>query len=131
METTISSPTSPPADFVEQVPQDFDNNDNINVLVFGSLAMDFSCDYFPAYEGLEKTISIRPEAPMIEDLGLSRSQNRLPPLSHQERLPKLHTSNPAVIDSSLGGVGHNVALAIHRVGAEPTSVRLCSLIGDD
>nr|POE48094.1 pseudouridine-metabolizing bifunctional protein [Quercus suber] len=39
-----------------------------------------------------------------------------------------HTSNPARISQSLGGVGHNVARAAHLMGA---SVRLCSAVGDD
>ena len=42
--------------------------------------------------------------------------------------PERHTSNPAVISQSLGGVGHNVARAAHFMGA---SVRLCSAVGDD
>ncbi|KAI8966042.1 Indigoidine synthase A like protein-domain-containing protein [Daldinia sp. FL1419] len=44
--------------------------------------------------------------------------------------PHLHTSNPARIGQSIGGVGHNVALAAHRV-LETPKVRLCSIIGDD
>ncbi|KAK1998571.1 indigoidine synthase A like protein [Colletotrichum falcatum] len=48
----------------------------------------------------------------------------------KEVSPHMHTSNPACISQSIGGVGHNVALAAHRV-SEDVSVRLCSLIGDD
>ncbi|KAI1208878.1 Indigoidine synthase A like protein-domain-containing protein [Annulohypoxylon truncatum] len=44
--------------------------------------------------------------------------------------PHLHTSNPAHIGQSIGGVGRNVALAAQRVMQSP-KVRLCSLIGDD
>ncbi|KAI1466779.1 Indigoidine synthase A like protein-domain-containing protein [Daldinia caldariorum] len=44
--------------------------------------------------------------------------------------PHLHTSNPARIGQSIGGVGHNVALAAHRV-LQGSNVRLCSLIGND
>ncbi|KAI1481668.1 Indigoidine synthase A like protein-domain-containing protein [Daldinia eschscholtzii] len=44
--------------------------------------------------------------------------------------PHLHTSNPAHIGQSIGGVGHNVALAAQRV-LHGSNVRLCSLIGDD
>ena len=44
--------------------------------------------------------------------------------------PVLHTSNPAVISQSIGGVGHNVALAAHSVSTH-ARVRLCSMIGDD
>ncbi|KAI4736170.1 IdgA domain protein [Aureobasidium sp. EXF-12298] len=42
--------------------------------------------------------------------------------------PVLHTSNPAKINQSLGGVAHNVARAANLVG-DP--VRLCSAVGDD
>lgn len=42
--------------------------------------------------------------------------------------PQLYTSNPAKMTRSLGGVAQNVATALHYVG---TSVRLCSMIGDD
>ncbi|KAK3943622.1 Indigoidine synthase A like protein-domain-containing protein [Diplogelasinospora grovesii] len=48
--------------------------------------------------------------------------------------PQLHTSNPAAISQSVGGVGHNVALAAHKItGGEANNnkVRLCSMIGDD
>ena len=44
--------------------------------------------------------------------------------------PKAHTSNPAVISQSIGGVGHNVALAAHRA-SRLNKVKLCSLVGDD
>ncbi|EEH19301.2 hypothetical protein PABG_01620 [Paracoccidioides brasiliensis Pb03] len=42
--------------------------------------------------------------------------------------PALHTSNPSVISQSLGGVGHNVALAASYVGSP---VLLCSIVADD
>ncbi|KAK7418965.1 hypothetical protein QQZ08_011044 [Neonectria magnoliae] len=44
--------------------------------------------------------------------------------------PVLNTSNPACISQSIGGVGHNVALAAHLV-SQQARVRLCSLVGDD
>ncbi|KAI0383895.1 Indigoidine synthase A like protein-domain-containing protein [Hypomontagnella monticulosa] len=44
--------------------------------------------------------------------------------------PHLHTSNPAHVGQSVGGVGRNVALAAQRVMQNP-QVRLCSMIGDD
>lgn len=50
--------------------------------------------------------------------------------SNKEVAPHMHTSNPACINQSIGGVGHNVALAAHRVSKD-VSVRLCSMIGDD
>lgn len=45
-------------------------------------------------------------------------------------VPNLHTSNPAKVSQSIGGVGRNVALAAHRVNSEG-KVKLCTLIGDD
>lgn len=44
--------------------------------------------------------------------------------------PILHTSNPAGITQSIGGVGHNVALAAQSVHRS-LSVKLCSMIGSD
>lgn len=49
----------------------------------------------------------------------------------QPGTPSLHTSNPASITQSVGGVGHNVALAAHRFGAGGVTVKLCSVVGDD
>ncbi|OAX84948.1 hypothetical protein ACJ72_00673 [Emergomyces africanus] len=54
-----------------------------NVLVAGSLAIDFACDYTPASK-------------------------------KGDGAPALHTSNPSIIRQSLGGVGHNVALAANH-----------------
>ncbi|KAI1810248.1 Indigoidine synthase A like protein-domain-containing protein [Poronia punctata] len=48
----------------------------------------------------------------------------------EDPIPQLHTSNPAHITQSIGGVGHNVALAAHRV-SQHTKVRLCSMVGKD
>ena len=42
--------------------------------------------------------------------------------------PQLHTSNPASITQTLGGVGQNVATALHYLGS---SVRFCSSVADD
>jgi len=42
----------------------------------------------------------------------------------------MHTSNIASITQSIGGVGHNVALAAHRAGSG-LSVQLQSAVGDD
>ncbi|KAJ5102797.1 Pseudouridine-5'-phosphate glycosidase [Penicillium argentinense] len=69
-----------------------------DVLVAGSLAIDLSCDYTP--------------------FGSERVQVA----------PLPHTSNPAVISQSLGGVGHNVALAASYIGSE---VLFCSAVADD
>ncbi|KAL2866394.1 pseudouridine-5'-phosphate glycosidase/carbohydrate kinase family protein [Aspergillus lucknowensis] len=46
----------------------------------------------------------------------------------QAAIPVPRTSNPAVIEQSLGGVGHNVAFASKSLGS---SVMFCSVIGDD
>lgn len=43
-------------------------------------------------------------------------------------LPQNYTSNPASIRQSLGGVGQNIASALHYCGA---AVRLCTNIADD
>lgn len=69
-----------------------------DVLVAGALAADLSCDYAPL-EGFADSAT-----------------------------PLLHTSNPATFSHSVGGVGHNVALAAHFAGA---STILCSAVGDD
>ncbi|KAL8771886.1 MAG: hypothetical protein Q9209_002824 [Squamulea sp. 1 TL-2023] len=42
--------------------------------------------------------------------------------------PQLHTSNPAQISQAIGGVGHNIATAIHYIN---TNVRFCSVTGSD
>ncbi|KAI9812040.1 MAG: hypothetical protein M1827_004932 [Pycnora praestabilis] len=65
----------------------FDSN-RVDILVAGSLAVDFSCDYAP----FQASVS-----------GSS---------------PQLHTSNPAIITQRLGGVGNNIATAAHRIGAD-------------
>lgn len=69
-----------------------------DVIVAGALAVDFSCN-------------------LIHSTRSTDSLN-----------PQIHTSNPATITQSLGGVGQNVATALHYLGI---SVRLCSAIADD
>lgn len=69
-----------------------------DVLVAGSLAIDLFCDYTPFGSELAQVA------------------------------PVPHTSNPAVIGQSLGGVGHNVAVAASYVGSE---VLFCSVVADD
>ncbi|KAJ6113796.1 hypothetical protein N7523_007113 [Penicillium sp. IBT 18751x] len=69
-----------------------------DVMVAGSLAIDLSCDYTP-FPNEQALIT-----------------------------PALHTSNPSVIGQSLGGVGHNVALAAKYVGSD---VLFCSVVADD
>ena len=68
------------------------------MIVAGSLAIDLSCDYAPT---------------------------NFPAASHQ---PQPRTSNPASIRQSLGGVGQNIATALHYL---ETPVRLCSSVADD
>jgi len=72
-----------------------------DILVAGSVALDLSCDYAGNGAKTAKQMS-----------------------------PSLHTSNPACISQSVGGVGHNVALAAHKISRD-TKVRLCSMVGDD
>ncbi|KAJ5043948.1 hypothetical protein NUH16_000743 [Penicillium rubens] len=69
-----------------------------DVVVAGSLAIDLSCDYTPFGDELTQVA------------------------------PVPHTSNPAIIGQSLGGVGHNVAVAANYVGSD---VLFCSVIADD
>lgn len=69
-----------------------------DVIVAGSLAIDLSCEYLPRGN---TTLASQPQP---------------------------HTSNPASIRQSLGGVGHNVATALHYLGV---SVHLCSNVADD
>lgn len=75
-----------------------ESTDKADVLVAGSLAIDLSCDYTPFGD---KPAQVAP-------------------------VP--HTSNPAVIGQSLGGVGHNVAVAASYVGSD---VIFCSVVADD
>ncbi|KAF4184517.1 hypothetical protein CNMCM7927_007777 [Aspergillus lentulus] len=72
--------------------------DKADVLVAGSLAIDLSCDYTPFASESDKIT------------------------------PVPQTSNPAVIEQSLGGVGHNVAIASRYLGS---SVLFCSVVGED
>jgi pseudouridine-5'-phosphate glycosidase/pseudouridine kinase len=75
-------------------------------VVYGSVAIDLSCDYEP--------------------LGAdAHSPPRDIPIS-----PQMHTSNLAAMTPSVGGVGRNVALAAHRAGGK-TSVLLRSLVAKD
>lgn len=50
------------------------------------------------------------------------------PLDGKGTTPVPQTSNPAIIKQSLGGVGHNVAIAASREGIP---VLFCSVVGDD
>jgi pseudouridine-5'-phosphate glycosidase/pseudouridine kinase len=70
-----------------------------DVLVAGSLAIDLLCDYVPSTPSM---ISSRDPAP--------------------------HTSNPANMSQSLGGVGQNIATTLHYL---KIPVKFCSMVGDD
>lgn len=88
--TPSTTPTQKPASVV----------DLPSIAVFGSVAIDLSCDYSPR-DRMQACLS-----------------------------PQLHTSNIAAITESMGGVGHNVALAAQLAGGD-TPVRLCSFVADD
>lgn len=79
-------------------PEAMSGTDSTDVIVAGALAIDLSCT---------------PVHP-------NRSTGSLD--------PQIHTSNPAVITQGLGGVGQNVATALHYL---KVPVRLCSVIADD
>lgn len=70
----------------------------VDILVVGSLASDTICDNQPLDNDTTKSS------------------------------PILHTSNPARITQSAGGVGRNVAIAAHYAGAK---VSLASVVADD
>jgi pseudouridine-5'-phosphate glycosidase/pseudouridine kinase len=75
--------------------------------------MDLSCNYVsPSHEANPSLAT--------ESLGSNKGVS-----------PQLHTSNIATISPSVGGVGHNVALAAQRAGGGNVSVRLCSVVADD
>ncbi|MCJ1281806.1 hypothetical protein MMC26_001129 [Xylographa opegraphella] len=69
------------------------------VFVAGSLAVDTNCNYNP------------------DRKSRNTSGN-----------PDMHTSNPAIITQSLGGVGQNVASALHYLGKPP---QFCSAVAAD
>ncbi|KAG4431412.1 hypothetical protein IFR05_013104 [Cadophora sp. M221] len=76
---------------------------NHSIYVLGSVAVDLSCDYTP-----------------LEEAGVQTTSGS----------PQLHTSNIATIVPSIGGVGHNVALAAHLASGD-ASVQLRSFVADD
>jgi pseudouridylate synthase / pseudouridine kinase len=72
-----------------------------DIVVAGSVALDLNCNFHN-----DRHPEPRPVAPL------------------------LYTSNPAGITQTIGGVGHNVALAaqsVHRA----LKVKLCSMVGSD
>ncbi len=74
------------------------------ILVVGSVAMDLACDAAP----------LTPSSSNTEVAATFQ----------------FHTSNPATIANSIGGVGHNVALAAQYT-SKGNSVLVCSFVGDD
>jgi len=74
------------------------SDNTADVVVAGSLAVDLSCDFTPH----------KVAAGLVQ--------------------PQPQTSNPASIKQSLGGVGQNLATALHYLGS---SVRLCSGVAND
>lgn len=72
-----------------------------DILVAGSVALDLNCNFHNDRYDEPKPMS-----------------------------PVLHTSNPAGITQSIGGVGHNVALAAQSIHRD-LRVKLCSMIGHD
>ncbi|KAJ0115996.1 hypothetical protein J7T55_004166 [Diaporthe amygdali] len=83
------------------LPEVKDGSSKADILVAGSVALDLNCNFHNDRYTDPKPVS-----------------------------PVLYTSNPAGITQSIGGVGHNVALAaqsIHR----GLKVKLCSMIGSD
>lgn len=61
-------------------------------------------------------------------LAIDLSCDYAPFAGEKTKTPVEHTSNPAVISQSLGGVGHNVAIASSYLGS---SVLFCSVVGED
>ncbi|EMD66269.1 hypothetical protein COCSADRAFT_137719 [Bipolaris sorokiniana ND90Pr] len=92
------SPSEPPSTPATSISSKSEQQQAADIVVAGALAVDFSCDFAP----------LTPSASQID--------------------PLPHTSNPAVITQSLGGVAHNIAKASHLLGS---SVRLHSAVGDD
>ncbi|KAK1811326.1 hypothetical protein LTR12_014314 [Friedmanniomyces endolithicus] len=74
------------------------------------------------------TANSAPTVFIAGSLNVDLSCDFTPQCSSSSHSPELHTSNPAVIMQSLGGVAHNIARAAHLMGA---NVRLCSAVGDD
>ncbi|KEQ59424.1 IdgA domain protein [Aureobasidium melanogenum CBS 110374] len=78
---------------------------------------------------IESTKTSKPPSVFVAGaLAVDFSCDYAPISSTASKEPALHTSNPAKISQSLGGVAHNVARAANLVG-DP--VRLCSSVGDD
>lgn len=97
------APTVPRAHNQEDhgLPEARDTPSKADILVAGSVALDLNCNFHNDRCPEPKPVS-----------------------------PVLYTSNPAGITQSIGGVGHNVALAAQSVH-RGLKVKLCSMIGSD
>ncbi|KAF2152590.1 Ribokinase-like protein [Myriangium duriaei CBS 260.36] len=71
---------------------------------------------------------VRPAVFVAGSIAVDFSCDYKPATSASPKQPMLQTSNPAAISQSIGGVGQNVARAIHLL---KVPVRLCTMIGDD
>ncbi|KAI9739938.1 MAG: hypothetical protein M1818_004994 [Claussenomyces sp. TS43310] len=63
-------------------------------------------------------------------IAVDLSCDYIAPSNTNESSPLSYTSNPACIQQSVGGVGHNVAYAAHLV-SDTDTVRLCSYVAED
>lgn len=82
----------------------------------------------PMAEKLPTHVKEKPSVFVAGSLAVDLSCDFAPRSPSSSKTPQQHTSNPATITQTLGGVGHNVARAAHLMGAD---VRLCSAVGDD
>ncbi|CAN9464113.1 unnamed protein product [Alternaria alternata] len=98
LRNATSSPSEPASTPTTSFSSSTEPRKDPDVVVAGALAVDFSCDYAPFKASAGQTD------------------------------PLLHTSNPAVITQTLGGVAHNIAKASHLLGS---FVHLHSAVGDD
>lgn len=85
----------------QELPEVKDSSSKADILVAGSVALDLNCNFHNDRHPDPKPVT-----------------------------PVLYTSNPAGITQSIGGVGHNVALAAQSVH-RGLKVKLCSMIGSD
>ncbi|MCJ1430662.1 hypothetical protein MMC27_000012 [Xylographa pallens] len=83
----------------KKTPASIRTQQQADVLVAGSLAIDITCNYNPDRKSKNKSGT-----------------------------PEMHTSNPAIVTQSLGGVGQNVASALHYLR---TPLQFCSAVADD
>lgn len=114
-----------------------ENEPDIKLLVFGSVALDTSCDMLSttspqsaAGEIISNTVPSLDTTDEQPVTGTAMSEAPRIANGKTPAAPKLYTSNPATISSSLGGVGHNVALAAH-LSLGGSAVKLCSAVADD